>query len=497
MTGAAAHPGADPRWRWALLAGLVALAFAFQGSRPIFEPDEGRYTDVALEMLRLGDWLHPALNHETPHYTKPPLLYWTVAASVEALGRNTWAVRFPNALAYLLTALLVVRLGRRLAPRDPPLAGAVYATSLLPVVAMNIVSTDTLLTLWETLAMTAFVEARWGDARRARAWTVAGWLGFGLAFATKGPPGLLPLAALVAFLLADEGWRGLRRLASPAGIALFLVVGGGWFAVVVAQRPELVSYFLGGEVVGRIVSARFDRNAQWYGAILVYVPAFVVGGLPWTWTLARGAVAALRRLRSGGRRWLRADPARLLLVLWVLVPLAVFVVARSRLHLYVVPLFVPLALAAARRLAPAFAARPRHRWRAVAAWALLLVALKGGAAHVPHHKDSRALAQAIRAAVPEPFDEVLFVDAWPRYGLSLYLDAEVEEVTSEPTEREPGSMVVRQTIYEELAEPERRVVVLEARDIHDLLPRFVAFGAVPRPRGAWRELRFYTLEGRE
>ena len=64
---AARHP---PLW---LIALLLALAFAFQGTRAIWEPDEGRYSTVALNMISSGDWLVPTIDGEHPHLTKPPV----------------------------------------------------------------------------------------------------------------------------------------------------------------------------------------------------------------------------------------------------------------------------------------------------------------------------------------------------------------------------------------------------------------------------------------
>ncbi|MBZ0090134.1 MAG: hypothetical protein K8H90_07130, partial [Thermoanaerobaculia bacterium] len=83
--------------RAALLA-LFAFALAFQGSRGIWDPDEGRYTAVALNMLRSGDWFTPTLSHGVPHFSKPPLTYWALASSIGLFGRNEWAARLPNAL---------------------------------------------------------------------------------------------------------------------------------------------------------------------------------------------------------------------------------------------------------------------------------------------------------------------------------------------------------------------------------------------------------------
>src|SRR2546428_758707 len=107
---AAASTASALRW---LLPLLLILAFAFQGSRGLYDPDEGRYTGVALQMLDTGDFLVPSLEPGHFHLTKPPLTYWALAASIALFDHNEWAARLPNALAFFLTALIVYRLGRR------------------------------------------------------------------------------------------------------------------------------------------------------------------------------------------------------------------------------------------------------------------------------------------------------------------------------------------------------------------------------------------------
>src|SRR5215218_6329344 len=86
---------------WWLLALLCVIAFAFQGTRGIWEPDEGRYSSAGINMHEHGNWLVPTVDGEHPHLTKPPMIYWALASSFAAFGHNEWAARLPSALAFV------------------------------------------------------------------------------------------------------------------------------------------------------------------------------------------------------------------------------------------------------------------------------------------------------------------------------------------------------------------------------------------------------------
>ena len=425
-----------------LLALLAAYALAFQGARGLWSPDEGRYVDVAIEMLRTRDWLHPFLHPEVPHYTKPPLTYWAIASSIAVFGRNEWAARLPNSIAYLGTVLLLASLGRHFLPRRPWLPALVYATFAGPFLAANVVNTDTILTFWETLGASAFVA--WWSAPptpRRTAFVLGMWTAFGFAFLTKGPPGLLPLVAFVAFVAFRERAR-LPGLFHPVGIGLFVVVGATWYVAVALSRPELWSRFLEDEVVARVATGKHHRNSEWYGAFLVYGPMLLVGALPWV-------VSALGKMRVKGLRSRLRDERNVLLGLWLTLPTLVFLLSRSRLPLYVLPLFVPLALVAARSLPDEWPQRPLTR-TLLGAWVVVLVGIRG-AASLPSlpHKDDRTFARELERLLTARPREVVFVGTQARYGLSLYLDTDVELCDLEP----PASPVpYRETLEHELAE---------------------------------------------
>lgn len=453
-TGSALPPA------WLVLL-LVLMAFAFQGTRGIWEPDEGRYTSTGLNMLESGDWLVPTIDGEHAHLTKPPVTYWALASSFGVFGRNEWAARLPGALAFVGTGLLVFGIGRRLLPAKPWLPALAWGLSLAPVTAANVVSTDALLMLFETAAMFAFIEAWWRGGGLVRGWVRIMWLCWGLAFMTKGPPGLLPLLAVIAFLALHER-RSLRGLFDPMGLLLFAVVAFTWFGLLVAQDPDRLQYFLGYEVYDRVFTTKHQRNAQWYGAFEIYLPVLLVGALPWT-ALALAAAGGPRRAWQAFRDRLHSrDRQWLLLAWWLLLPLAIFFLARSRLQLYVLPLFVPLSIMAARPLASwSWLTTRRLAWTA-AITALLLLGAKGTLAYWKSDRDAREMARQVRMIIdPHEIDEIAFVGMRPFYGLNLYLGTSTESIHIAEREQEYSKYISSEELCEELAARERNVYALK------------------------------------
>jgi len=407
----------------------LTMALMFQGGRDLWDPDEGRFTNVALQMLRTGDFISLYRHHESLHFTKPPVTYWAIAGSVSLFGWNPWATRFPNVLAYVGVVLLLLRIGRHFAPHRPWLPGLVYATLPLPLLAAHLVTTDTPLAFATTLAMAAYVIARF-EAKPG--WMVVMWGAFGLAFLTKGPPGLLGLLPLLMFHRLSPGGP---RLVTPIGLGVFALIALPWYVVVIQRHEGLLDYLIGCEVVARIATDTHNRHPEWWGGLYVYGLTFALGALPWwPWAWAAG--------RRTGWRWSQASEPTRLLLLWLGMSLLIFMLARSRLPLYVLPLFAPLALLIARQLDGTVFTQGRRM--AIAVVTAIVVGIKllaaslpalvaylppETAARVPLHKNARLWADDLRAMAPGPISEVVFVDDMARYGLHLYLSAEVKKVT--------------------------------------------------------------------
>ncbi|HEC26427.1 MAG TPA: glycosyltransferase family 39 protein [Gammaproteobacteria bacterium] len=448
------------------LLGAFAFVMLFQGSRGLWEPDEGRYTGIASQMIRSADYLHPAFNDDLKHYAKPPFTYWAIASALNMTGFNEWSARLPNAIAFSFTVLLLFLLARTITPARPWLPPLIYLSFLFPSLAANVVTTDTLLTLWETLAVFGFV-AYWKDRSRRRKFPVMlMWFGFGMAFITKGPPGLLPLLVILAFVVFIEGRRAVTGLFSIAGIVIFIVFGFGWYIAIIISQPDLVSYFFYDEFINRIATGVHHRNAQWYGAFVIYGPTLILGTLPWTLPLLRAVKDCRQSIfsRSWWKLKQKEDPFAVFLILWLVIPLTIFFLARSRLPLYILPLFPALALIVGKLLS---SWQPGKSIKyAFVAWLIFLPGLKWVLSVIPYKYDSRPVAQAIAAKFNPLPAEINFVDIKPFWGLSFYLKAEVERIN---LDRKQSAHKGEDSLEQELASEDVPMLLIARKDQKEII----------------------------
>lgn len=354
------------------------------------------------------------------------------------LGRNEWGLRFPLAVALVLAALAVGGIARTFWGKEPSrVAALAYATSLGPFLAANVLTPDTLLAATVAGFYYGYVRAEAAASSRGRVtgWLLAG-LAAGLGLLAKGPALLLWAAPVPVHLLLRR--RLLAALRGPGpwlGAIVALSVGLPWFLWISRTLPGAWSYILDSEVVGRLATGTYQRNAGTFGGFKVYLPTLLALSLPWgpialyVWRRRRGAGAASPAVDREGLR------PRALLWLWVFLPLAVLWAASSRLPLYALPMSGALALAAARALSAGAEGRPWRgftRWRpALLVWCGFLLAIKGGAALWPADRDSRAFAREVAAAESAAgggYFDIVAVDA-DRRALAFYLRTRVELVS--------------------------------------------------------------------
>jgi 4-amino-4-deoxy-L-arabinose transferase-like glycosyltransferase len=317
----------------ALLFSVVAL-FAFLGTPGLKEPDEGRYAEIGREMAASNDWLIPHLNG-FEHFQKPPFVYWETAAAIKLFGVNEWAARLPAALSALGIVLLVFWIGSWFFGSKTGLVAALISVSSFEFFALGrTLNTDMALAFWTTASTLFFL--RWTITPEARRWE---WLSFGamgIAFLTKGPVGLLaPLSVIVLVCIHARSIDSPLPVRWARGLLLTFAIGLSWFLAVVMIHPELARYFLGFELFQRTVgTARGREQPFWF-----YFAILGLGLFPWSLFVPYAFIARMRGWSL--RKIARLDMA---LLAWILVPLIILTIIRSKLPTYVLPLYPALAL---------------------------------------------------------------------------------------------------------------------------------------------------------
>lgn len=93
-----------------VLASLWLLSIAFLaffwnlGSTGLIDETEPLFAEASRQMTVTGDWITPFFN-DVPRFDKPPLIYWSQAIAYLIFGVNSFAARFPSALAGLALAV--------------------------------------------------------------------------------------------------------------------------------------------------------------------------------------------------------------------------------------------------------------------------------------------------------------------------------------------------------------------------------------------------------
>ncbi len=321
-------------WPFLLALGLMGAVIFFYrlGAPGLMDPDEGRYAEIAREMLVLRDWLVPHLNL-FPYLEKPPLVYWFTALSFKALGYNELAARLPSAVSALGGLFLAYALGRVMWGPAAALLGATVLATCSGYVAMW-----RLLTLDMTLAFLVNLGIGLGylalRQRQPRLWPWA-YGGLALAVLTKGPVALI-LAGLVWGLWVFIQRRSWKMLIQPWSWLLLAVLVLPWFAYLQWRLPSYFRFFILEQNFGRFLTPAIHPQPIYY-----FGPVLLGLLLPWTFLLPW----ALWAPRQG------RDPDRVFLMIWAGVVLVFFSLSRGKLAPYILPALLPLALLLGRRLA--------------------------------------------------------------------------------------------------------------------------------------------------
>jgi len=309
---------------------LFALWFGALETRALFWPDEGRYAEIAREMLASGDYVTPRLNG-LKYFEKPPLQYWFSALGFRVFGLDEWTARlWPATTGFTLIVVAVCLWWRWRGPDTGLVVGSVLASAWGVLLGAQILTLDIGLAFFHSLALLAFIGAHRPRATpKARAWAMMlVWAAMAGAVLSKGLVGIvLPGLALVVYAAVERDLSVLRSAFTLRGIVVFLALTLPWFVLVQRANPEFFDLFFVQEHFRRYLEPGHNRPGQWW--YFLAIGALFL--LPWTGSVPGAFKDAWHAPREGTLR-----PGRLL-VIWALVVLVFFSLSRSKLPFYILP----------------------------------------------------------------------------------------------------------------------------------------------------------------
>lgn len=340
----------DGGWGAAVMIAVAVLTFnlVIAPWTTLWDRDEPRFAEAAVEMERSGNFLYPTFNGEL-RPDKPILIYWLMALSVRVLGPTEFAVRCWSALGAALACLFTFVIGRRLfSDRAGLTAMLILASSPLLAVEAMAATTDAVLLAAITGTLAAYVVLSDATGRGRVAAALAMAAAFAVAQLTKGPVGL----AIPLMIMAASWWAAGRTRERSLGNGLLIIAAAGLSVLVfaawalpanAATRGAMMQMGFGHHVLRRMVSPMEGHGGHPLLFLPFYLPVILIGFLPWIVHLP-GSVRAILCGEAG------ADRSRSLLLSWIALPIVVFSLVATKLPHYVLPVWPALALAVAGTL---------------------------------------------------------------------------------------------------------------------------------------------------
>jgi len=299
------------------------------GFTPLFDLDEGAFSEATREMLKSGNYLTTYLDGHL-RFDKPILIYWLQASSVKLFGLNEFALRFPSALAATIWAWSLWFFSRRFFNEKV----AFYAVlAMLGALQVNIIAkaaiADALLNLF--IALSLFSVWLYIESKKVRFL----YLAFAaIAFGTlaKGPVAILiPLATTSLYMLIQRDIKGLlKMLFNPVGIAIFLSISMPWYILEYLDQGQK---FIDGFFLKHNLE-RFSKSLESHGgSYFYYIPVLLVGFLPFTTPLLK----ALYRIKNNIK-----EPLFLYLFIWFAFVFLFFSLSGTKLPHYIIYGYTPL-----------------------------------------------------------------------------------------------------------------------------------------------------------
>ncbi len=306
---------------------LFYLSFFYNlANIPLFNLDEGAFSEAVREMLKSGDFITTYLGGEL-RFDKPILIYWLEALSVKIFGLNEFALRLPSAISAFLWGFCIYFFTKReFDDKKAFWAALFFASSLQISIIAKAAIADSLLNLFIALSM--FYAWKYFQQKDNKyLYLVFLFTAFG--FLTKGPVAvMIPFVVSFLYSLYKKEFKfWLKSIFNLKGILIFLIVAAPWYiAEYIAQGQAFIDGFFLKHNIERFRNS-FESHS---GGYFYYLFVLLIGLLPFSLVFLKGLFNIKKR------------DLDIFLLFWFLFVFIFFTFSKTKLPHYIIYGYTPL-----------------------------------------------------------------------------------------------------------------------------------------------------------
>lgn len=348
----------SPKHGSILVLMLFALVYlSLLNHRPLNNPDESRYSEIAYEMLRSGDYVTPRFN-DVLFLDKPPLYYWLQATAIKLFGDHNGSLRFFPALFAFIGALSVYHACKKLFNHDTAqLASVILLSSPLYFFIGLYANLDMEVAVFisNTLLFFAIAEFAPITNRQRSFYFYLAYFNAALGILTKGLIGIvLPALSIGVWLILTGNLRKIIKYKIPTGLCLVILITAPWYYLAEKANPGFLHFFFYEQQFSRFVGSHFNAHNPFY-----FYPALILAGtFPWSVFSLQALYKALQQTKNAFRLNRPAQPSintefeltlhapqiLLYFICWLVSITTFFSLPTSKLASYIIPAIPPMAI---------------------------------------------------------------------------------------------------------------------------------------------------------
>jgi len=319
---------------------IIAIALLLNvGSYGVIESSDARYAEISREMYISGDYIHPTFLN-IYHYHKPPITYQITALAYHIFGVTPFAARFFLQISVLLQIWLIYALTNLLFNNNKTARWAAIIYFSFPIVfSSRTLTTDNYLANTILLAIYFWVKYR---KKNNPTYLYPFALSLAIGMLIKGPVVfILPLCFTISYNKIKQKTNPKLTIHHLFATILFLIIGLSWYLYLAYENKEFFAYFLGHQTIERFSTNTFHRSKPfWY--FILHAPLVA---LPWLIPYIYLSKQHIHKLKT--------KKIHHCLTISILIPILFFSISKSKLILYILPLYPLLAIQIARLLSKA------------------------------------------------------------------------------------------------------------------------------------------------